>query len=85
MFGQWGEHATGMHQILIWTALELEGVGANLQHMNAIPPVEAALKKFLEVPDNYSLKAHLNFGDEPADHPAVPAKLPLSETLKVFK
>ncbi|PSD80422.1 nitroreductase [Acinetobacter baumannii] len=60
MFPEWSEHASGIHQILVWTALELEGFGANLQHMNAIPPVEAALKKFLAVPEDWKLKAHLN-------------------------
>lgn len=83
MFGQFAEHTTGMAQILVWTALELEGLGANLQHLQAIPPVEAEIKKFLQVPDDYSLKAHLNYGDEAQPHPDVPEKLPVSETLKV--
>ncbi|RMJ15064.1 hypothetical protein BHE90_004841 [Fusarium euwallaceae] len=85
MFPQFADHASGMAQILVWTALELEGFGANLQHMGAIPPVEAALKKFLEVPDDYSLKANLNFGELAQPHPEVPEKLPLSETLKIVK
>ncbi|KAM0437904.1 hypothetical protein ACHAPT_002269 [Fusarium lateritium] len=83
MFAEFGDHATGMHQILVWTALELEGLGANLQHLNAIPPVEAAVKKFLDVPEDYKLKAHLNYGDEAQEHPPVPQKLPFSETIKV--
>ncbi|KAI8669636.1 Nitroreductase domain-containing protein [Fusarium keratoplasticum] len=85
MFPQFADHASGMAQILVWTALELEGFGANLQHMGAIPPVEAALKKFLEVPEDYSLKANLNFGELAQPHPEVPEKLPLSETLKIIK
>lgn len=84
MFPEFSDHANGMHQILVWTALELEGLGANLQHLNAIPPVEAAIKKFCGVPDNYKLKAHMNYGDEAAEHPAKPEKLPFSETLKVI-
>lgn len=75
----------GMHQILVWTALELEGLGANLQHFQSMPPAEAAIKKFCGVPDDYSLKAHLNFGDEAQPHPEVPKKLPFSETLKIIK
>ncbi|KAM3505604.1 hypothetical protein MY11210_007892 [Beauveria gryllotalpidicola] len=83
LFDSFGEHASGMNQILVWTALELEGVGANLQHLNGIPPVEEALKKFLNVPASYKLRAHLNYGDEPAAHSAtVPPKLPASETVK---
>lgn len=84
MFGEWGEHAQGIHQILVWTALELAGVGANLQHMNAIPPLEAAIKQFAGVPAGYKLKAHLNYGDEQAAHPAAPGKLPVEETLAVL-
>lgn len=83
MFAEFGDHATGMYQILVWTALELEGLGANLQHLNAIPPVEAALKEFLGVPEDYKLKAHLNYGDEAQEHPQPPQKLPYDETLKV--
>ncbi|CAM1508704.1 Fc.00g055520.m01.CDS01 [Cosmosporella sp. VM-42] len=85
MFGEFAQHASGMHQILVWTALELEGLGANLQHLNAIPPVETALKKFLDVPDDYKLTAHLNYGDEAQEHPPVPQKLPFSETVKIIK
>ncbi|KKO98469.1 nitroreductase [Trichoderma harzianum] len=84
MFPQFADHSTGMAQILVWTALELEGLGANLQHMQAIPPVEAVIKSYLGVPADYTLKAHLNYGDLAQPHPeAVPEKLPLSETLKV--
>ena len=85
MFAQFGEHANGMAQIFVWTALELEGLGANLQHLQAIPPVEAAIRKFCGVTEDYSLKAHINYGDEPGEHPPVPEKLPISETLKVIK
>lgn len=89
MFPEWSEHASGMHQILVWTALELEGLGANLQHLNAIPPVEAVIKEFsgFEAGDSaqLKLKAHLNFGDEADTHPTVPDKLPFDQTLKVVK
>jgi uncharacterized protein len=81
MFGQWGEHANGIHQILVWTALELEGLGANLQHQNQIPAAEEAIKKFVGAPADWKLRAHLNFGDEAQPHPEKPAKLPFSETI----
>ncbi|KAH8885503.1 Nitroreductase [Thozetella sp. PMI_491] len=85
MFPQWSEHANGMAQILVWTALELEGFGANLQHMGAAPPVEAAVRKFLGVPDEWSLRANLNFGEKAQPHPEIPTKLPITETLTVLK
>ncbi|KAF4444514.1 nitroreductase family protein [Fusarium austroafricanum] len=77
LFPQYGGHASGMAQILVWTALELEGVGANLQHMQSMAPVEAAMamKKFCQVPEDYSLKAHINYGDNAQPHPDVPVKL----------
>jgi hypothetical protein len=84
MFPEWSDHAQGMAQILMWTALELEGLGANLQHMQAIPPVGEAIKKFCEVPNDYKLKAHIVYGDHPGAHPEAKPKLPLSETLKTL-
>ncbi|TGJ87634.1 hypothetical protein E0Z10_g1101 [Xylaria hypoxylon] len=89
MFSELSDHASGMHQILVWTALELEGLGANLQHLNTIPVVEDIIKNHSGFsPDEvtlFKLKAHLNFGDEVGTHPTVPAKLALSETLRVVK
>lgn len=84
MFGQWSDHSQGIHQVLVWTALELDGVGANLQHMNVIPPLEAAIKKFAGVPEDYKLIGHLNYGDEQAPHPEMPKKLPIDETLTIL-
>ncbi|KIW01596.1 uncharacterized protein PV09_07068 [Verruconis gallopava] len=85
MFPQWGEHANGMLQVQVWTAIELEGLGANLQHMNSFPPVEAEIKKVFDIPESWSLRAHLNIGSETTPHPENPEKKPFSETLKVFK
>ncbi|KAK8081105.1 nitroreductase family protein [Apiospora hydei] len=86
MFGQWSDHAHGMAHLLTWSALALEGLSGSLQHLNAMPPVEAVIKKFAGVPEEYSLKANLVFGEEAQEHPAgPPPKLPYSETLKVLK
>ncbi|KAJ0275991.1 hypothetical protein Brms1b_007735 [Colletotrichum noveboracense] len=79
MFPQYGDHASGMAQMLLWTALELEGLGANLKHMQSIPQVEVALKEFCGVPEDYSLKAHINYGDKAQPHPEIPLKMPFSE------
>ena len=84
VFPQWSEHASGMAQIALWTALELEGLGANLQHLNAFPPVEEAARKMFDLPASYSLKAQLVFGEETGPHPTRPEKLPTSQTVKVF-
>lgn len=31
-----------MHQYMLWTALEAEGLGANLQHYNPLPNQKAS-------------------------------------------
>lgn len=84
MFDEFSLHSSGMAQILVWSALELEGLGANVQHLNAIPPVEEAIKKFLAVPSDWKLRAHMNYGDLAQPQPEVPQKLPINETLKVI-
>ncbi|KAK8043137.1 hypothetical protein PG994_013620 [Apiospora phragmitis] len=86
MFGQWSDHAHGMAHLLTWSALALEGLAGSLQHHNAMPPVEAAMKRYAGVPDEYSLKANLVFGEEAQAHPVgPPPKLAFGETLKVLK
>lgn len=85
MFPQFAEHANGMLQFQVWTAVELEGLGANLQHMNIFPPAVAELKRVFGIPESWALKANLNIGGETTPHPPIPEKKPFSETLKVFK
>jgi predicted oxidoreductase (fatty acid repression mutant protein) len=85
MFPQWSEHADAMAQVQIWTALELEGFGANLQHMSIFPPVEEAIRKEWNVPAEWSLKANMNFGGLAQERPARPDKLPLEQTVLVYK
>lgn len=49
-----------MHQYFLWTALEQEGLGANLQHYN--PLIDEKVASTWNVPNNWSLKAQLVFG-----------------------
>jgi uncharacterized protein len=84
MFPQFSEHSDAMAQVQIWTALELEGLGANLQHMAAFPTAEEAIRKEWNLPETYSLKANMNFGGIIGERPAKPEKLPLDETIKVY-
>lgn len=35
-FPTWSSQTSAMHQILLWTALESEGLGVNLQHYNPL-------------------------------------------------
>jgi len=47
---------------MLWTALEAEGLGCNLQHYNPLPDQKASA--IWNVPLEWSLKAQLVFGGE---------------------
>jgi len=49
-----------MHQFHLWTALEAEGLGANLQHYN--PIIDNKAKGHWKIPLEWSLKGQLVFG-----------------------
>ena len=49
-----------MHQFAAWTALEAEGLGANLQHYN--PLIDAKLVEHWKVPETWTLQAELVIG-----------------------
>ncbi|KAH0830838.1 hypothetical protein AYO21_11387 [Fonsecaea monophora] len=59
---EWSDHSTGIHQFIVWTALEAEGLGANLQHFNFHPGVIADLESTFDIPKEWILKAQLVFG-----------------------
>lgn len=59
-FPQWSEHTSAMHQYMLWTAFEAEGLGCNLQHYNPLPDEEVA--KVWSVPKEWDLKAQLVIG-----------------------
>ncbi|EXJ73022.1 uncharacterized protein A1O5_04171 [Cladophialophora psammophila CBS 110553] len=62
MLTEWSDHSTGMHQFIVWTALEAEGLGANLQHFNFHPGITADIKSTFSLPESWKLKAQLVFG-----------------------
>lgn len=63
---EWGDCSSGMHQFLVWTAFELEGLGCNLQHFNFMPEFAEAVLKQWDLPPRWQLKSQLVFG-EPSD------------------
>jgi len=63
-FPIWAEQANGMLQFAIWTQLEAEGLGVNLQHYN--PVIDKAVKKEFNIPDEWRLIAQMPFGDPTA-------------------
>ena len=65
------EQVNGMHQYVLWTSLEAEGFGVNLQHYN--PPINAKLASEYKLPDSWDLKAQMVFG-KPESGPGNPNK-----------
>ncbi|KAI9741980.1 MAG: hypothetical protein M1834_000369 [Cirrosporium novae-zelandiae] len=59
-FPGWSEQTNGMHQYAIWTALESEGLGVNLQHYN--PLIDVRLQTEWDIPESWALKAQMVFG-----------------------
>jgi uncharacterized protein len=59
-FKPWAIEANAMAQFALWTALEAEGAGANLQHYGNL--VEREVKEAFGVPEEWELKAQLVFG-----------------------
>ncbi|GAB7347330.1 hypothetical protein MBLNU459_g4274t1 [Dothideomycetes sp. NU459] len=59
-FPGWSTQSNAMHQYFLWTALEAEGLGANLQHYN--PIIDQKAKGHWNIPQEWDLKAQLVFG-----------------------
>lgn len=80
-FPGWASQSLGMQQYLLWTALELEGLGANLQHYN--PLVDQQVAETWGLPKTWQLNAQLVFGGK-AGEPGEKDFKPVEERVKVF-
>lgn len=80
-FPIWAAHSDGMLQHAIWTALEAEGLGANLQHYN--PLIDGEVTRVWDLPASWSLRAQMVFGGR-AGTPGKKTYKPLEEKLKAF-
>ena len=81
-FPIWSQQSSGMHQYVIWTALEIEGFGVSLQHYNEL--IEADVKKEWSISSNWKLIAQMPFG-KPTAQPDEKQFQPLENRIKVFK
>jgi predicted oxidoreductase (fatty acid repression mutant protein) len=81
-FPVWSQQSSGMHQYVIWTALEMEGFGASLQHYNEL--IEGQVKKEWSIPESWKLIAQMPFG-KPKSQPDEKQFEPLEHRIKVFK
>jgi uncharacterized protein len=81
-FPVWSNQASGMHQFVVWTALEAEGLGASLQHYN--PLIDEEVAKEWSIPAEWKLIAQMPFGN-PTAKPGEKEFLPLEDRVKFFK
>ncbi|CAM4143712.1 nitroreductase family protein [Paenibacillus alkaliterrae] len=81
-FPIWSQHSSGMHQFVVWTALESEGFGASLQHYN--PLVDDEVRSTWNLPDSWQLIAQMPFG-KPTAAPGEKQFQPIEDRVKVFK
>ena len=81
-FPLWSNQSSGMLQFAVWTALEIEGWGASLQHYN--PVIDEAVKAAWNIPTAWKLIAQMPFG-KPVVEPGPKECKPLSERIMIFK
>ncbi|WP_261974689.1 nitroreductase family protein [Geobacter metallireducens] len=81
-FPVWSNQSSGMLQYAIWSALELEGWGASLQHYN--PVIDDSVKAAWNIPDNWKLIAQMPFG-KPVAEPVSKEFQPVAGRVKLFK
>ncbi|MDA8441814.1 MAG: nitroreductase family protein [Peptococcaceae bacterium] len=81
-FPIWSLQSSGMLQFVIWTALEMEGFGASLQHYN--PLIDEAVQSEWNIPAAWKLIAQMPFG-KPLALPGDKEFMPMEERFKVFK
>lgn len=81
-FDSWRQETSGMHQLLVWTLLEAEGLGGNLQHYN--PLIDDEVKKTFSIDTAWKLNAQLVIGKPEGERPAAKAKKPVEERYRIL-
>lgn len=81
-FPIWSNQSNGMLQLVVWTALENEGLGASLQHYN--PLIDDAVKAEWNIPASWKLMGQMPFG-KPTAQPGEKQFAPIETRLKVVK
>jgi predicted oxidoreductase (fatty acid repression mutant protein) len=70
-----------MHQYAVWTALDAEGLGANLQHYN--PLIDTKVAAQWNIPKDWELSGQLVFGT-PVGGPSKKTFTSVEERFKSF-
>lgn len=81
-FVNWAQQVQGSHQLTVWLGLTQLGFGANLQHYIGLD--DDKVRAQLQLPNDWAFIAQMPFGKvvSPA---GAKEKLPIADTLKVFK
>ncbi|MBH1939565.1 nitroreductase family protein [Mobilitalea sibirica] len=80
-FLTWSQQSSGMLQFVLWTALEIGGFGASLQHYNEL--IELKVKEEWNIPNSWKLIAQMPFG-KPTASPVDKQFLPLEERIEYY-
>jgi predicted oxidoreductase (fatty acid repression mutant protein) len=81
-FPIWSLESNGMLQFVIWNSLEIEGLGASLQHYN--PLIDDEVKRKWNIPSNWKLLGQMPFG-KPTKAPDEKQFQPIETRVKIFK
>jgi predicted oxidoreductase (fatty acid repression mutant protein) len=81
-FPIWAQQSNGMLQYVVWNSLEIEGLGASLQHYN--PLIDEDVKNQWSIPQNWRLIAQMPFGNITIA-PDEKQIQPIEDRFKVFK
>ncbi len=80
-FPKYAMHAIGMLQFAIWNMLELNGLGASLQHYN--PLIDEEVKKRFGIESSWELIAQMPFG-KPTGDPGEKTFEDIEKRVKIF-
>ncbi|CCM04128.1 uncharacterized protein FIBRA_06289 [Fibroporia radiculosa] len=80
-FPGWAEQTSGMIQLALWTAFQMEGLGASLQHYN--PLIDQKVKSEWNVPMAWNLIAQMPFGT-PTAPPLDKDFIPIEQRVMVY-
>lgn len=81
-FPVWAQQSNGMLQLSIWTALREQNIGANIQHYN--PVIDEAVRKLLDLPENWVLVAQMPFGGITEEPEAKPTEN-IADRVKIYR
>ncbi|WP_310549995.1 nitroreductase family protein [Paenibacillus glufosinatiresistens] len=81
-FPVWANQSSGMLQLVVWTALSAEGLGASLQHYN--PLIDEEVKSTWSLPQSWRLIAQMPFGGVGAA-PGEKQFQPVEERVRIVK